>query len=202
MRMGMGPATDLAQPAMDATKSRATPKFLLLSGLVISAATIFALAVLLKDGLGTNRRMTASSRAFSVESGDSEFEIVRTAIRDFLEAATVDELIATVRQPERVAPLIRQYYATQPFAPASYMRLPLPGSVAPHRNFLLTRIELADGTRKSLALERIGDSLKVDWESWVGHSEISWNHFVDQQRTVAHTFRAIISPDDYYNYRF
>ncbi|MEM0897692.1 MAG: hypothetical protein AAGJ79_12500 [Verrucomicrobiota bacterium] len=47
-----------------------------------------------------------------------------------------------------------------------------------------------------------GDRFKLDWESAVGYTDTNWKSFVVNQPVEAHTFRVLVSRDDYYNYKF
>ena len=44
--------------------------------------------------------------------------------------------------------------------------------------------------------------LKVDWESWAGWSEISWEKFLSMKPVSEHVFRVTLSAVDYYNFGF
>jgi hypothetical protein len=44
--------------------------------------------------------------------------------------------------------------------------------------------------------------LRIDWESWVGWSPVSWADFLADKPTAASPFRVKLMPVDYYNFGF
>ncbi len=44
--------------------------------------------------------------------------------------------------------------------------------------------------------------VRLDWESFVGYSAMSWTQFREQRPSGPRVFRVFASPDDYYNYEF
>jgi hypothetical protein len=59
-----------------------------------------------------------------------------------------------------------------------------------------------DQETKSLAFVDTPEGLKIDWESWVGWSEVSWEEFRSTKPVAGHVFRVVLSPVDYYNFDF
>ncbi len=55
---------------------------------------------------------------------------------------------------------------------------------------------------KSLAFVDTPQGLKIDWESWVGWSEMPWEEFLASKPTTGRVFRLNLSPTDYYNFAF
>jgi hypothetical protein len=55
---------------------------------------------------------------------------------------------------------------------------------------------------KTMALFPAPDGVKIDWESWVGWSEMPWADFIQTRPSDAKLFRVMLAPVDYYNFNF
>ncbi|MCB1095046.1 MAG: HEAT repeat domain-containing protein [Verrucomicrobiae bacterium] len=106
-----------------------------------------------------------------------------------------------IRRGAHVEPLLWDYYERFPF-----VALPEPPAVkrsalSIHHNFAVGVVEISDQS-KIIALEKTSHGFKVDWESWVGYSAVSWEVFQTERRSEPSLFRAMIGRDDYYNFRY
>ncbi len=122
--------------------------------------------------------------------------------RKFLEATTVEELLPLVRNPEVAEARMRGFYpAGKIEAPGMH---PLDsGVVVSVRDKLVSlAVRTRDFEENSIAFIDTPQGLKVDWESWVGWSEISWKEFMATKPTSGHVFRVILARVDYYNFAF
>ena len=101
--------------------------------------------------------------------------------RKFLEVKTVEELLPLVRNPATAEAAVRAFYPDG--------RIDAPGlSQFNSGTELLIREKLAsfsvktgDFEDKPLAFLETPQGLRVDWESWVGWSEISWEKFLSSK---------------------
>lgn len=186
---------------------------LIVALLLIGGIALLGLGLLDKDTTPQLADTTKLQRAYGLEDSKdvAEFhEEVVGVIKDFLEAQSVDELIGYVRQPGRVSQLIRQYYGIHTYEPAQYKTLPSSSDLMSHTKYIVAVIHLkaekeeigAVEPTRIIALEQTPDGFKVDWESWVGYSEISWELFISQRMTDPYEFRAMVGRDDYYNFKF
>lgn len=129
----------------------------------------------------------------------SEAEVLA---RKFLNATQVDEMLATVRNPERTESRMREFYPGGKIqAPGMSQFNSGTGLVTRgglHSFPVLTR----DHEEKSLAFIETPQGLKIDWESWVGWSDIPWKDFISTMPTGSHVFRVVLASVDYYNFGF
>ena len=198
-------------------KSGNLPMIIMIVALVlIGTIALLGIGLLDNDAGPRLADTTPVQKAYGLleQSGDAtEFaEDVINVTRKFLEAKSVNELMGYVREPERVAPLARQYYGIHTYEPASYKKLPTARELMSHQKYIvavvnLEDVESADGIgaveqQRIIALEQTPSGFKVDWESWVGYSEISWDLFTGQRMADPYEFRAMIGRDDYYNYKY
>lgn len=122
--------------------------------------------------------------------------------RKFLEATTVEELLPLVRNPEVAEARMRGFYPGGKVE-APGMQPVGPGAGLSVRDKLVSlAVRTRDFEEKSLAFIDTPQGLKIDWESWVGWSEISWKEFMAIKPTSGHVFRVILAPVDYYNFEF
>lgn len=186
---------------------------LIVAVLLIGGIALLGLGLLEDDASPQLADTTRMQQAYGLEDSRDvgEFhEEVSAVIKDFLEAKSVDELIGYVRQTDRVSPMIRQYYGIHTYEPSGYKKLPGSNDLMSHSKYIVAVIQLnaeedkigAVEPQRIIALEQTPDGFKVDWESWVGYSEISWELFTGQRMTDPYEFRAMVGRDDYYNYKY
>lgn len=90
------------------------------------------------------------------------------------------QLVAHVRNPQLVAPLMRNYYATNPYEP-----LDLTGFHAPVEVEVggLSMNELratdASGEVRTLVIDTAGEVPKLDWELFVNYAQYGWEQFLE-----------------------
>lgn len=122
--------------------------------------------------------------------------------RRFLNAVTVDEMLGTVRNPEQAESRMRGFYPEgKVVAPGMSQFNSGAGLVTRgklHSFPVLTR----DHEERSLAVIETPQGLRIDWESWVGWSDIPWQQFLAEKSAESHVFRVILASVDYYNFGF
>jgi hypothetical protein len=182
-----------------------------LIGLVITGAVLWSLGrVKTADVQADQIRIATASTLIQDQQKELEARQligrIHHNLREFFTASSVDALTPLVRQPERVIPLMRKYYADHPLTAKS---LKSPAQLRPitlddHANFWMAAVILADGTDHQLILEAMesGDVL-IDWETMVCYQPMLWDDYV-AQRPVGSVldFRVRVKQDNYYNYEF
>lgn len=119
----------------------------------------------------------------------------KRVVKAYLAANTVEEKIRYVRHPERVGPLMREYYKTHPLEPFTLKGFK---KLRPHtlgyRVFWVASVEVEeDAISRSLLVEPTSDGASlVDWESNVVYQPGDWNAFCAERRTSPTAFRATI----------
>jgi hypothetical protein len=133
---------------------------------------------------------------------DSDYAEASAVMKQFLAARTIEEMLVVVREPERIEPLMRDYYRQRPIEPVVYRRLPQRGEMQTYRNFLVGTVETAKLERRSVAVQRFPRPMKADWETFVGYCEVPWDKLAEVRPTNPTLMRVRLAPDDYYNYAF
>lgn len=122
--------------------------------------------------------------------------------REFLEARTVDQMLPLVRDAARVEPLMRAFYPGGTIAAPGMGQFNIFGAVAYRGKMASVGVRTADFEVKQLAFLRSADGLKVDWESYVGWSEMKWPDFFSTMPEKPVLFRAKLRSLEYYNFGF
>ncbi|MFZ4764998.1 MAG: hypothetical protein ACOYMN_08585 [Roseimicrobium sp.] len=135
----------------------------------------------------------------------AEESAAQELLAQFWSAKSWREKAAFVRDDARVAPLMQTYYEVQkrrePRAggfqrSAAYLVPPFEvqhlvyDSDIPQRPLELALIKAADGT------------FKLDWESYTGVGEITWEAFQKEQSVKPVLLRGYGVPDNYFNFEF
>lgn len=136
--------------------------------------------------------LTSSSAIEDIESKRPKIE---QTIRGFFGASTADQQLTYCRDPQRVRPLMMDYYHSHPHTPLEWKAL---GWLLPveEPGFRLGYAQaiFANAEPVSLIIEEQADgSFRVDWESSVRYSELDWEEFIKTQPSAPKLFRVIAS---------
>ena len=122
--------------------------------------------------------------------------------RRFVAARAVDELLPLVRDPAATAPKIRAWFERNGPPEFTLQRFAQAGEIEVKGSFVHAPVTLGDFTRRQMDLEQTADGFRIDWESWVGWSELPWDEFRRQRPTRAKLFRVAAKAGEYYNFGF
>lgn len=126
-------------------------------------------------------------------------------LQRFLQVESWRDKLPLVVDADRVKVAMREFYES---ARSQEPDTPGPARQASFRInntevLLFSYASTRPGNATDVALiARPGESFKVDWESFVGASEMSWPEFKKQRPTEPKLFRVYAQFDDYYNYEF
>jgi hypothetical protein len=128
---------------------------------------------------------------------------IESAVKAFLAAASEEEMLLHVRDPERTAPKLRSWHAGKPYAAPGFREM-LGDSVAAsdEKDLMTVTVRTGDFELRQIVLIESEGVLKVDWESWAGWSEMSWEDFLAKRPVDGKWFRVELSAVDYYNFDF
>ena len=118
----------------------------------------------------------------------------------FLDAQTPDEMAKWVRHPEVTLPRMKKFYGDD-FRAVGFSSVVWKNS--PMRTGNSIRVTITDGDYSSQNIHAVDeDGWKVDWESWVGWSEMTWEELAEKRPTDAVMFRVVVSDVSYFNFSF
>lgn len=189
-------------------------RLMLIGGGTLFALIVAGVIVALRSGKPTAKvaavpATPAATAAMTVTAGPStkRDEAVLAAeaghlARKFLEASRVEELLPLVRNPEVVESRIREFYPDGKISAAGLSQFNAGGNGEVRGPIISYSVRTRDQDERVMAFVDGPQGLKVDWESWVGWSEISWKEFLAIKPTSARVFRVSLAPVDYYNFEF
>ncbi len=135
----------------------------------------------------------------------SEAEFLKEAepvAKQFMEAETIDGLLPVVRDAKRVEPKIRAYYPDGKIPLIKMQKFNSSGRVSYKDSMAAVSVLTGDYENKQLAFIDGADGLKIDWESWVGWSEMPWDVLMKEKPVEPKLLRVMLRWVDYYNFGF
>ena len=179
-----------------------------------SWAAIFALVV---GGLcfGQEAPVAPASKDVEVLKEDVEKQVesyakfdldkIEKVVKSFLNAQSVSERLKYVRDAERIGPLMKKFHGGEEIQAEGFAEFNR--SKVHYRGALLTAfVRIGDLSTSPIAVERLGEEKEsvylVDWESWVGHCEMSTEELKNRQPRKPVMMRVMLKKDNYYNFSF
>jgi hypothetical protein len=120
----------------------------------------------------------------------------------FLSARTIADLLPLVRNPQTAEPRMRAMHPDGKIEAPGMGAFDTSREVIRRGQAMIVKIRTNDLDEKTLAFFTTPDGLKIDWESWVGWSEMPWEEFLNTKPVTEKLFRVWLSPVDYYNFAF
>jgi hypothetical protein len=146
-----------------------------------------------------------------LEDKEKEDQEVRDLLGDmqycvsgYLAAGSVDAMLPFVRHPERVGPLMGEFYKTNKrwrrrFTRFEHIRAVSMGT----RSFVYVKAEAEEGAAQNLFLEQLDDgSFRVDWESEVIYQPMPWKEYLAKRPLAPLDMRVLVQADDFYGFAF
>jgi hypothetical protein len=129
---------------------------------------------------------------------------VEAVLRNYLQAADIEEKAKFVRHAQRVSLLMESHYRRHELVPAQFERIKdLQPFAIEKRPFIYVEARLAGGEVRTLSMEEMPDrALKIDWESEVAYQPMSIEEFVERKPEEAMDFRVYARLDTFYSYEF
>jgi hypothetical protein len=208
------PSPDLLEQNWGGTSSRRNPipwGWFALIGLSITGAVAWSLTRVQKaDAQAERIRTITTSTLLNEEKADREaaqvIDQINAALRNFFNATTVNDLVPLVRQPQRVTPLLRRYYANKPVFSSRLKTTQLfrPLTLNNTANFWMIAVTLANGKTHNLIVEIMeSGEARIDWENLVCYQPIPWDDFATQRPTgTSLDFRVMVESDNFYSHEF
>ncbi len=141
-------------------------------------------------------------------SFEEKSEMRNAAIAAYLAATTVQEKALYVRDPERVLPLMEEYYKKLPVV-SEQMRSSVVESPVMGKNGVLWRVKAREkdihGSIHLLVETKEDGRSLVDWETDVIYQPSDWSAFKKAKSTEVHAFRArvqIAQLDGFHGFEF
>jgi hypothetical protein len=120
----------------------------------------------------------------------------------FLQANTIEALLPLVRHPQVTAGRMKELYPTGKLTAPGISKFNAAELLSSEGKIFSTLVTTGDFQTREMAFEETPDGIKVDWESWVGWSDMPWQDFRTMRPDSPKVFRVILEPVAYYNFGF
>ena len=124
----------------------------------------------------------------------AELARIKPVVEALLTAETVDDMLEWVRHRERLEPVIREYYRENEYRPSPIREIAPKGDAQMIGSLYSVVVELRNYSQRPIAVEKREDAYRIDWESWVGYSEMPWEKFLRDRPSEPRMFRVRCSP--------
>lgn len=189
--------------------------FWMLVGGGVLFASIVAGVLLFMPGAGKRANQVSSAPATSTAAGihmpeepvpqrsDAAFlaEAEPLAAK-FLNATRIEELLPLVHNPAVAEARMRRQYPNGKIEAPGMSAFDTQSGISRKGSIASLSIRTRDYEEKALAFFETPEGLRIDWESWVGWSEMPWEEFLASKPTTGKLFRLTLSPVEYYNMAF
>ncbi|MCH2298762.1 MAG: hypothetical protein MK441_12790, partial [SAR324 cluster bacterium] len=132
-------------------------------------------------------------------------ERLERMVADYLAAPTVEEKSKYVRHPERVLPLMREFYQRRELAIVRFQSIEAlrPAEVENYPFFGIdVKVEGKSGVQLLLVEECADGELLFDWESEVNYQPMAISDYLEKKPTEPMDFRVYARLDTFYSYEF
>ena len=127
----------------------------------------------------------------------------RAAVTKLYQATTVDALLPLLRPVDGLREKVQQYHADKPLTVGEMEGIDEISPIMGHdsKAFFAT-VRLKNYRTEGVVVIKVGEMFLVDWESWVGWSEMSYQTIIETKPTTPTEVRVIVEPVNYYNFDF
>ncbi len=147
--------------------------------------------------------LPAEDKLTSDEDAELHFIEIERVLKGFMEAETIEERAKYVRHPERVLPLMRDFYSRNEFQSRvyrgirAYQNVPLDGLP-----FIAIEVKDSVGNFHPLLIEDGEEGVLIDWESHECFQPVSIEDYVRDRPTDPVSLRVYVSDDYFHSYEF
>lgn len=211
----------------DGTSLNSKKKFIRFIFLAISLIVISLVTYISFKGINKNNAATKGIQLFfeskNTEQDDSQetkfksfgdlqqtmgaqklHKSVSEALEKFLNSEDLETKINLSRSSNRVSELMRNHYKNNNDGPIAYRRISLAGEEGTGiiDGFYIIKVSFPDFSILPVVLALEENKIVVDWESFVGYSEMTLKEFISNKPEEPKLFRLHANSDDYFNFQF
>jgi len=212
------PETSWLEDSSEAQKRSAPMGWFYLLGLILLGVIIWGAFQSLDSDESSNEQLLGVGAGGEVVDGkplgkeadakareDAAEHLQRTeeVLSKFFAGKTIEEKVKYVRHPERVLPLMKDFYSRNEIEVMSYKRFVSYRSFTLESfPFIVLEVEDEEGGLTPVLLEDGEDGILVDWESLVCYQPVLFEKYLEERPTEAVNLRAFVEPDFFYTYEF
>ncbi|MGI9241826.1 MAG: hypothetical protein ACR2RV_13570 [Verrucomicrobiales bacterium] len=127
----------------------------------------------------------------SSETPDERNDRAEATLGHFFGATKESQMLAYVRHPKRVSPLMVDYYNRVPFKTHEFLGLnnDLQAAESIGPNFYAAEADLGGPRSQTMILEDTPKGFRIDWEYYVQYNPMDWSTFLKEAPADAMDFR-------------
>jgi len=152
------------------------------------------------DGKADPEAMVANSSP--VLSDAAFLAAAEPLAKRFLTATRVDDLLPLVRSPWETGSKMTSFYSDGKITPEGLSTFNSQNDIIRDGNSYTVALLTREFEEKSMAFVSTPEGLRIDWESWVGWSEMAWDQFIESKPVTPKLFRVNLTKVEYYNMEF
>jgi hypothetical protein len=198
--------------ASESNQEKSIPwAWFVLIALILAAGLAWSLSLIKSSSPKIEEQQNAADLIYQknlTEEQDAERLVsqIESTARNFLKASSVDEMIPFIRHADRVTPLMRTFYASNPLDHLHAQKLTQlqPITLDEHATFWQVSFETGPEKITSLLVEALkSGEVKIDWETYAHYQPMDWDVFA-KERPAGSTFefRVYIEPDNLFSHEF
>lgn len=182
-----------------------------LIGLLLAGGVLWSLTRVTKSDVKAEKIRVAAESVLGDDAKEEKeagqlIDTIHATTRKFFDATTLDALAHFVRQPARVMPLMRNYYADRPVSLSRLTDFTMlqPLTLDNQANFWMATVMLESREKRNLLIEitPTGEAL-IDWETLVCYQPMKWDDFAKTKpRGSSYDFRVYVEPDNFFSHEF
>lgn len=138
----------------------------------------------------------------TIEQDSTIMNEAENLARKFLSAQSVEELRDLIRHPEAAMPRIMKLHPDGRVHMGGLQRFNPSMQIRQFENFLSTTVRTNDLEERAMIFVITPEGMRIDWESWEGWCEMSWEEFMATRPTEGKVFRVKLNDTNYYNFGF
>jgi hypothetical protein len=154
----------------------------------------------------TPQVLTIQTQTKALEAKKKQIYDIKSALanaENFLSAQEIPAMLEWIRGGAKMKDRVTQFYQNQPFRPDPTYKIDRSSAVllANGKAFQVI-LRNAEKVSRAMVLIKENEKFLVDWESWVGWSEMSYAEIKKQKPLKPTEVRVIVSLESYYNFDF
>ncbi len=124
-------------------------------------------------------------------------------IETFLNANSVKAILPLIRPVKNLENNVTAFYAKHPITPTKFNSIDnVDASSRADQNVVTAVVRFSDFSTQFITAIKVDGRYLIDWESWVGWSEMDYETLISEKPLAPVEVRVIVNSESYYNYDF
>lgn len=152
---------------------------------------------------GEEKESPVLSELESRREAEAHFRAMEELLTNFLAADTIEERLKYVRHPDRIKPLMEDFYQKNELRSYEFETVRSYQSVSLSlRSFIALDVMTAGKSSVPILVEDGEEGMQVDWESFVCYNPMTPEEMIEERPTEPVTLRVYATVDNFFAYDF